>query len=161
MIRQILQNGITVLIVIIISQRIIIVHFEACTMMIVEFYKTLFQALGNLLLAIIIYTRIYFSFLMSGANYWYVLFLTDALEKYYRTIPLLHRYKISFRHLINAHKSDVYGRIVYINYTPEDSISAFLITLTYTCIHYSWGTTAVAPSDNARDPYNSSLEPNI
>lgn len=66
-----------------------------------------------------------------------VLFLTDALEKYYRTIPLLHRYKISFRHLINAHKSGVCGRIVYINYTPEDSISAFLITLTYTGIHYS------------------------
>jgi len=63
--------------------------------------------------------------------------MTDTLEKYYRTILRLHRYKISFCRLINAHKSAVCGRIVYINYTPEDSISAFLITLTYTGIHYS------------------------
>lgn len=34
-------------------------------------------------------------------------------------------------YLINAYRSASHGRVVYINYTPEDSISAFLITLTY------------------------------
>lgn len=63
--------------------------------------------------------------------------MTDTLEKYCGTILLLHRCKLLFCRLINAHKSAVCGRIVYINYTPEDSISAFLITLTYTSIHYS------------------------